>query len=87
MKDNWASLMSIIVSEDRQSIFVYHNVRCTKCHHIYLEMRRVGALIFCKKCCDEEFSTLDPVKEERERYKYWLDITYNEITNWGEEYE
>lgn len=56
--------------------YIHNNASCLKCHVVEKEMVRVGVIIFCKKCYEEEFSTLDPVKEEREKYLEWLKINY-----------
>ena len=37
------------------------------------EMLRIGALIFCWTCYDDNFETDDPVRQERELYLKFLD--------------
>ena len=55
-----------------EGIHVHNNSECLKCQAVELEMRRVGALVFCAKCASEEFKTSDPVREERALYTKWL---------------
>lgn len=54
----------------------YLNAKCLKCGRIKRNMARYGALIFCVKCCNEEFKSDDPVTRERENYLKWLAV-YN----------
>jgi hypothetical protein len=58
---------------------IHHNADCVKCRKLEKEMIRVGAVIFCSECVDEEFSTKDPVTEERERYLHWLRVGYKRL--------
>ena len=50
----------------------HHNASCVKCNALHTEMVRVGAVIFCSICVQEEFSSSDPVRKERENYLKWL---------------
>jgi len=51
-----------------------YNSRCLLCSSVDYEMVRIGILVFCKKCAANEFRTLDPVREERERYLHFLRV-------------
>uniref|UniRef100_A0A6M3XFM8 Uncharacterized protein n=1 Tax=viral metagenome TaxID=1070528 RepID=A0A6M3XFM8_9ZZZZ len=44
------------------------------CSSVDYEMVRIGVLVFCMKCAANEFRTLDPVREERERYLHFLRV-------------
>ncbi len=46
-----------------RGIYIYNNASCLICDSCNPEMRRVGAVILCVKCCDETFSTDDPVRK------------------------
>lgn len=50
----------------------HHNAWCVKCKAMHLKMVRVGAVIFCADCVQEEFFSKDPVRKERETYLKWL---------------
>ena len=50
----------------------HHNASCVKCQRLYPQMIRVGCVIFCSICVQEEFSSSDPVRKERENYLKWL---------------
>jgi hypothetical protein len=50
----------------------YHNAECIVCSALEPEMVRVGAVIFCSKCVKEQFSSENPVRDERETYLKWL---------------
>jgi len=58
---------------------VHHNAECVKCGTIEKEMVRIGAVIFCNGCVGDEFSSDDPVQEERERYLHWLRVGYKKL--------
>jgi hypothetical protein len=58
-------------------ISTYHNASCLKCNSVFEEMIRVGCLIFCTNCAYSIFKTENPVKEEPEEYKKWLEIYKN----------
>ena len=60
---------------------VHHNAGCIKCKALHLEMVRVGAVIFCEDCVRQEFSSKDPVREEREIYLKWLHRKYKRGKN------
>lgn len=51
---------------------IHHNAVCIKCGKIHATMTRVGAVIFCNICVFEEFTSDDPVRQERENYLKWL---------------
>ena len=51
---------------------IFHNAACVKCGLVEQEMVRVGAVIFCADCCREEFTSDDPVIDDREKYTDWL---------------
>ncbi len=55
-------------------MMVHHNAACLKCGALEAEMVRTGCLIFCKKCIEEEFTTDDPPRQEREKYRKWLKV-------------
>ncbi len=48
------------------------NASCVKCDAINKEMIRIGAVIFCEDCAANEFSSDDPVIDERDKYTDWL---------------
>jgi len=56
----------------------HHNIECVKCNALHLKMVRVGAVIFCDECVHEEFSSLDPIRKEREKYLEWLHKSHHE---------
>ena len=53
---------------------VYHNIDCLKCNALELEMVKIGTLVMCNKCTEEEFKTDDPVQKEYGKYKKWLEV-------------
>ena len=53
-------------------LFAHRNAECVKCEVILRDMVRIGAIIMCPSCFEEEFSTDDPVREERPKYFHWL---------------
>lgn len=56
----------------------HHNAVCVKCGKIHATMTRVGAVIFCNICVFEEFTSDDPVREERPNYLKWLHKSYED---------
>jgi hypothetical protein len=52
--------------------YTHHNADCIVCSTLEREMVRVGAIIFCNKCVQEQFSSENPVRDERETYLKWL---------------
>ena len=52
--------------------YTHHNAECIVCDTLEREMVRVGAVIFCNKCVQEQFSSENPVRDERETYLKWL---------------
>jgi hypothetical protein len=63
---------------NRSNYHVHHNAACIKCDALHKEMIRVGAVIFCEKCIAEEFSSDDPVHDERSTYLIWLHKSWRE---------
>jgi len=62
-----------ILKLDRMSsLQPFYNSVCLKCGVVEEVMIKVGILVFCKKCCKEEFKTNDPVEKEKSLYKKWL---------------
>ena len=55
-------------------ILGHRNADCVKCKIVLLHMVRVGAIIMCPNCLEEEFKSDDPVKKERGNYLYWLNV-------------
>jgi hypothetical protein len=60
------------VDPNRQHYHTHHNAECIVCGTLEREMVRVGAIIFCTKCCQEIFSSENPVRDERDTYLIWL---------------
>ena len=54
-------------------ISVYNNEECLKCKVVNKEMRGVGCLVFCEKCCAIEFHSINPMKDERPKYLKWVE--------------
>lgn len=74
--DGYAALAHHIMNGSVQGIMQYTNTECVKCSGIMKHMVRVGCVVFCFKCVDEEFKTSDPIHEERETYLKWLRVKY-----------
>ena len=76
--DDYQKFAELILNLPRRaSTRVWHNMECLKCHTVEREMVSIGAycgIVMCNKCAQEEFSSTDPVREEREKYLYWLEI-------------
>jgi hypothetical protein len=73
MADNdYHRLCEVILNAPRTSIHTYNNAECIKCNGVYKRMFRVGAFVMCAKCCRKEFTTEDPVRKEKAKYKKWL---------------
>jgi len=68
---SWLEGLSNLPRE-RQTVFHYQNVECLKCGAIERDMIRVGCLYFCPICATDEFTTDNPVDDEREVYLKWL---------------
>jgi len=49
-------------------------IDCLKCEDRSQETVKIGKLDLCKKCAAEEFSTNNPLVEEREQYVRWMTI-------------
>lgn len=70
---NKAGFSEIIIKmKDRKMLAIVYNRSCPKCGNIPIGLICVGALTICEKCFLEEFSTEDPVHNERETYMKWL---------------
>jgi hypothetical protein len=62
------------------------NGSCAKCDTVQKFMIRIGAVVFCAKCVQEEFNSEDPVREERETYLKWLVESHRKLDlTWSEE--
>ena len=55
-------------------ILGHRNADCVKCKKVLHDMIRVGAVIMCPLCFEEEFKTDDPVRKERGNYLHWLHV-------------
>lgn len=53
-------------------IHIFANAKCANCLICLPEMRRIGAVFFCPHCCDNIFSSDNPVIKEREMYLKYL---------------
>lgn len=62
------------------SIHGWNNASCVKCDKVEKYMVRVGAIVFCTKCCKEEFGTEDPVRLEKDVYRKWLKVWYDKCS-------
>jgi len=70
-------------------VLSFNNCACLKCSSVMKEMIRVGAMIFCHRCYEEEFG--DITVESKigglsvaggGKYSYWLK-KYNEEVSGG----
>lgn len=53
---------------------ICYNAECLRCNEVKKEMVAVGVIIMCDECFKIEFHTDDPVREERDKYLYWVNV-------------
>ena len=59
---------------DYPTMTVLYNQKCLKCGVIEEKMVKITAFVMCDNCTVEEFNTVNPASEEKEKYFKWLKI-------------
>jgi hypothetical protein len=62
----------VIMNSKIKHVHYINNYQCVKCDAVELIMVKIGSVPFCEKCAREEFTSKEPLTDEREKYQEWL---------------